>query len=103
MLLLLPPTRGNCIAERASLCLFLIFNYCFNFIIAIDSLICSRVRYSPLMQVLEVWHMAGYVGLYVLCCKYVRDEVNCLLYTSCLLFAGRVSINISIWVFIFMA
>ena len=76
-----------------------------------DLLICFRVRYSQLMQVLEVWHIAGYIELYMLCCMYIRDKVNCLLYIYIYIYiyiySGRLSMNIyiyiSIQIFIFIA
>ena len=46
--------------------------------------------------------MVGYmgcIGLCILYCRYVRDKVNCLLCIICLLFAGRVSMEISIYSF----
>ena len=36
--------------------------------------------------------MVGYIGLCILCRRYVRDKVNYLLYIVCLLYIGRVLI-----------
>ena len=36
------------------------------------------------------------LGPSVLCCRYIRDKINCLSYNICLLFAGGLSIPISI-------
>ena len=50
------------------------------FIIRMDSLTCFGVRHSKLIQVLEVWHISGYIRLSILCCRYIKDNVNYLLY-----------------------
>ena len=90
------PTDSNCLIEKARLDLFLPYNYYICFIFGMGSLICFGVRYSRLTQVLEVWHMMGYIGLCMQRCRYVKYKVNYFLYIICLLFADRVSKNISI-------
>ena len=77
--------------------LFLSYTYCIYFSAELDSFICLRVLYICLMQVLEVWHMTGHIRLYMLCCRYVSEKVNCLLYIiHFFLEAGYLSMRISI-------
>ena len=79
--------------QRFRLNLFFSHNYYVYFIITMDSLIFYRLRYSQLMQMLDICNIAEYIGVYMLCFRYVRGEVNCLLYIFCTIFVGRVSIH----------
>ena len=61
------PISSNNLIERFRLDLLLSFNSFVYSIIEIDSLICFRVRYGQLMQILKVWYMQGRIlwALYV--------------------------------------